>query len=401
MALDFQQIRQKVIELGEKAVDREQHLETLREKARELLENYAHDLGNLRKKVQQAVQHDPSLRCALPLGDEEQPVEPLNAVIPLPPLPKSATFLAVDGSQINPDRHAEIDYGLINIGAIKVRHNSPDPPQTFVECELFYGEQLYTPTGTLSEDMLALMRDLKERSILEKIAAQSASPVITLTDGPLELWGVKESGNGESSEYKKSLNLYLKTLTKLCELDIITAGYVVKPGANLVVRLLEIAETSGDLLSKIKARHPLRGVTEMNLYHPLLQPGDRSCVYAMQSQSAKFYAGELALHFFYLNVGRRGHPSLARVEIPGWVARNPEMLNNLHAALVYQCRIMGSRPYPYLLHRAHETAVVSLEEKEQVTQMIILELRRRGVSVGEQSNKQSAKSLSGRTSYAG
>jgi hypothetical protein len=58
---------------------------------------------------------------------------------------------------------------------------------------------------------------------------------------------------------------------------------------------------------------------------------------------------------------------------------------------------MGSRPYPYLLHRAHETAVVTQEEKAQVTQMIALELRRRGVEVGEQSYKQSAKGLGKRT----
>jgi len=75
------------------------------------------------------------------------------------------------------------------------------------------------------------------------------------------------------------------------------------------------------------------------------------------------------------------------------------MLDNLHAVLVHQCRMMGSRPYPYLLHRAHEAAVVSLQEKEQVTQMIALELRKRGVIVGEQSYKQAAKDSAARTRY--
>jgi hypothetical protein len=105
------------------------------------------------------------------------------------------------------------------------------------------------------------------------------------------------------------------------------------------------------------------------------------------------------LHFFYLNVGRDEHPYLVRVEIPIWVARDRQMLDNLHAVLVQQCRILGSRPYPYLLHRAHEAAVVTLEEKDQVTQMIALELRRRGVEVGEISHKQSAKIAGGKTRY--
>jgi hypothetical protein len=82
------------------------------------------------------------------------------------------------------------------------------------------------------------------------------------------------------------------------------------------------------------------------------------------------------------------------------VARNPQMLDDLHAVLVQQCLILGSRPYPYLLHRAHEAAVVTFEEKDQVTQMIALELRVRGVEVGEISNKQSAKIAGGKTRYS-
>jgi hypothetical protein len=72
------------------------------------------------------------------------------------------------------------------------------------------------------------------------------------------------------------------------------------------------------------------------------------------------------------------------------------MLDNLHAILINQCRMMGNQPYPYLLHRAHEAAVVSLEEADQVTQMIALEIRARGLDVGEAGYKQAAKELSGR-----
>jgi hypothetical protein len=50
-----------------------------------------------------------------------------------------------------------------------------------------------------------------------------------------------------------------------------------------------------------------------------------------------------------------------------------------------------------LLHRAHETAVVSLDERDQVTQMISMELRQRGVSIEGPSHKQSAKDQPGRT----
>ena len=91
------------------------------------------------------------------------------------------------------------------------------------------------------------------------------------------------------------------------------------------------------------------------------------------------YKDELAIHFFYLNVGSTEKPHLARIEVPAWVVENRQLLDVLQAVFVSQCHILGTRPYPYLLHRAHETAVVSLQERDQVTQMIALELRRRGV----------------------
>jgi hypothetical protein len=140
----------------------------------------------------------------------------------------------------------------------------------------------------------------------------------------------------------------------------------------------------------------LRGVTDRWLFN-FLPAGSRSMVFGLQSSSRVHYTGDLALHFFYLNVGYTKHPSLVRVEIPKWVAEDADKLNLLHTALLQQCRMMGARPYPYILHRAHEIAVVKFEEKKQVEQMLEMELRRAGGEVEESSNKQSAKDLPGRT----
>jgi hypothetical protein len=60
---------------------------------------------------------------------------------------------------------------------------------------------------------------------------------------------------------------------------------------------------------------------------------------------------------------------------------------------------MGTRAYPYLLHRSHEIAVVSREEKEQIIEMIRTELLRQQVDFGEESQKQAAKNLSGRRRF--
>jgi len=57
---------------------------------------------------------------------------------------------------------------------------------------------------------------------------------------------------------------------------------------------------------------------------------------------------------------------------------------------------MGRRPYPYLLHRAHEEALVSQEEKGKLLERLALELQRQGLGLSQRSHKLSAKELPAR-----
>jgi hypothetical protein len=249
--------------------------------------------------------------------------------------------------------------------------------------------------------MVALRRDIAERTSLDELAVRfdGSAPVVTFTDGPMELWGSREGQ--EAGAFEQGMDAYLAVLSRLQSRGVVTAGYVDKPAADLVVRLLELTQATSDDLKKLREFRPLLGVSDRWLFgekkDPLLTPGERSAVFRFQARSEKTYSGLLSLLFFYLNVGSEGHPWLARVEIPRWVADDPQQLGLLHAALVDQCHIMGSRPYPYLLHRAHETAVVSHDERRQVEEMLIQELRRAGEEPDQGSNKQSAKDLPGRT----
>ena len=398
MALDFYQVREQIKKLGENASLRDRRLGELRQKAVFWLNDQALDLDGLRGKVQLVVHnYDPSLRCALPASAPGEAPDALNSRYPSPALPPIATILAADGSQIAPDRHAAVNFSLVNVGAIQTELGSSRAPQVSIQSRLLYDEELTTEGGILTDARLALIRDLNERRRLVELATLATPPVITFTDGPMELWGVRE-GEAET-EFQKSLGLYIEALEQLHALNVTTAGYVDKPGATLVVRLLEVAMLAEAELPEIKKSFPLRGVLDIDLFRDLLLTGERTAVFAIQFKTAPHYRGDLSLHFFYLNVGRAGHPWLARVEIPAWVAGDPAKLDNLHAVLVQQCQIMGSRPYPYLLHRAHEAAVVSMQEKDQAAQMIALELRKQGAEVGEISHKQASKGLRGRTSY--
>jgi hypothetical protein len=392
MSLDFLQVSQQVKKLGEQAVGRQHDLTDRLMQARATLESHATEIEPLQSKVQQVVHHyDATLRCAVPV------TEGLNSHFPLPSMPDQVTLIAADGSQIFADRHAEVDYCLVNTGLIWMRYGSPDAPQTNIQSRLIYADQL----EGMTDDRLSLQRDLAERSRLLELAKQVPEPVITLTDGPLELWTTTLEEGRVAGEFKQSLEQYLAVLNQLREMKATTAGYVDKPGADLVVRLLEVAQATTEDLTEMKKFRPLKGVTDRELFREVLAAGERSAIFAIQSRSSSQYQGEISLCFFYLNVGKPDKPYLTRVEIPRWVAEDASMLDNLHAVLVSQCRMIGTRAYPYLLHRAHETALVSLEDKEQVTQMIVNELRKRGLAVDGESAKQYNKDISGkRTRYS-
>jgi hypothetical protein len=397
MALDFQQVYVRIKEIGAHALERRKTLEQRREKARGLLNIYADALDALRDGVDAAKAADPNLRCAAPV------TEGLDAhVAPPPDLPADAVLIAADGSQINPDRHAMAQFGLINVGAIALRLNSGASPEVFTDSQLLFDADLLTSSGMpLTDGMVALRRDLQERSRLDELAAgfDGGFPIVTFTDGPIELWGAHEGP--DASAYEQSMDAYLRVLSRLQSRGVTTAGYVDKPAADLVLRLLELTLATPEDLRKLREFRPLLGVSDRWLFgdkgDPLLGPGERSAVFRIQTRAEKLYKGVLSLHFFYLNVGSERHPWPVRVEIPRWVADDPAKLGLLHAVLVSQCRMMGSRPYPYLLHRAHETALVSHEEKAQVEAMLLQELRRAGEETDEGSYKQSAKDLPGRT----
>ncbi len=397
MALDFQQVYAKIKEIGRGVQQRQKTLEARRAKARATLTVQADALETLRATVERIKAVDPGIRCALPFREN------LDTHLPAPALPPSATLIAADGSQITPDRHAQIQYGLVNVGAIVFQLNSGNTPVLYTDSQLLFDDELYTANGMpLTDELVALQRDLQERAKLEELAKLYPAPVITFTDGPIELWGAKDGDS--ASAFDESLKKYLSVLSRLQERGVTTAGYVEKPAADLVVRLLELAEALPEEYERLREYHPLRGVTDRWLFgekdDPLLKPGERSAVFAIQSKAEKYYRGVLALHFFYLNAGTEGDPWPVRVEIPRWVAEDPAMLGMLHAVLVAQCGILGVRPYPYLLLRAHETAVVTHDERKQVELLLLREIRERGGEMDKASNKNSGKEqLQGRRRF--
>ncbi|MDQ2693131.1 MAG: DNA double-strand break repair nuclease NurA, partial [Chloroflexota bacterium] len=303
MPINFQQVYARIREIAAGADETKRTLEERRALARNFLAAYANELDFLQQKVQAAVAVDSNLRCAIPMD------EPLTATFPPPPPVADVTVIAADGSQINPDRHASIQFSIINVGIIIMKLHSGQAPEICVETEMLYGDDLISNGNPISDGMVAMRRDISERMKLDEVSKRLKGQVVNLTDGTIELWGAK---GDDPQAYADFVEKYLRVLTRLHARGVVTAGYVEKPSADLVVRLLEIATADGDQIARLRDYQPLRGVSDRWLYgereNPLLPPGHRSAVFTLQSGSVKKYKGPLALHFFYLNVGTLGHP---------------------------------------------------------------------------------------------
>jgi hypothetical protein len=101
----------------------------------------------------------------------------------------------------------------------------------------------------------------------------------------------------------------------------------------------------------------IEGVTDAVLLRQVLEPGERSPVFRSSSKILEEY-GPHHICFFYLHAG----PEIARLEIPAWVAEDPELLDLVHSCAFDQAQ--KGQGYPVSLSEAHERAVVRNADRE-------------------------------------
>ncbi len=174
MPVNYQQIQQQVRDKAKSAPSRQAKLNERAEKARSLLEHYAADLAALQDKVSRAALSDKGLRCSVPLA------EPLNHHHSAGQPEVYPVLLAADGSQVNPNRHDAVEFGLVNIGIIRLIPGQALTPVETTSSELI----LYDDDDSgqpLTEEYVALLRDFQEREVHAQTGGNEPQPVLTLT----------------------------------------------------------------------------------------------------------------------------------------------------------------------------------------------------------------------------
>jgi hypothetical protein len=106
---------------------------------------------------------------------------------------------------------------------------------------------------------------------------------------------------------------------------------------------------------------PCNDFANADIYSERLKEGQRANLFVDRANRELYR--EHAIHF-YLRVGNE----IARIEIPQWVANDPQLCDRVHA-LVYD-QAMRGQGYPIALARAHEQAVVKASDRRIFLDMV-------------------------------
>ncbi len=416
MTLEFEKVVPQVERMGRALAARSADATQRTQDAWELLKTLD-DLETIRERILLVRDRDAGYRGAAPAfndlieGDDQPIDEPLNRAYPLPALPGCAAILAADGSQVYPSSHSAALYYLLNVGVFMYYHGREHLPEQVTDPRLFYAdEDLRDSHGQMiTNELVNRRRSVQELRTLAREAAHRPDldcPLLALADGPLLFWSGKNDPEGARLEHDYfGMLVYLHDTHAALSargLSASLAGYIDRPRSTFLIGLLHLMSLADDDVraSALQTNGDFEGLFDQMLMFKLLKPGERSALMVQQSPQNKAYrlrGNRYEIAFFYLNVGLAQDYHLARVELPMWVARQPALVDRVHALLVDQCQMMWR--YPYALTRADELAVVRGHEREQLNGMIEQELLRHQ-QVVEQSEKLESKIVRhGRTRY--
>ena len=405
MTLEFEQLASSMDKMVQELSRQQNRQKAQLDLVLEQLAAYAASWEEIEEKIGRAVvlADEKYYRSAVPLHHSH----PLDQGIPPSNPPIQATIVACDGSQIVPDRHAPFLYYLINIGTIAYYHGSGDSPDVFTAPTLKYpgaDELDEDDLFTLNSALVSLWRDRFEIEALQDTIAKArphTGPQLAILDQRLLYW---PASGLPGREGQKVVEAWQQAMTGIREAGACLAGYIDRPGKRSVLTMLHSLDIDqpGFKVSELYRSALYAGLSDIDLYDPILAPGERSPVFLDISQHNNTFRGrdkENEVCFFYLRTGE-GKRQLARVDIPMWVARNENNVKTVHALLYDQCAILGS--YPYVITRADEIAVVGRRDQEELENRIALRLADLGMEARMTAKQQSKEfARGGKTRHEG
>lgn len=392
MSLEFNKVVQQVQTMGQFLGHKDGSINAKLELALQLF-YAANDLDVARERIQRVRQSSSiSYRGAVPHD------EVICEVFDRPPMPPSGTVIAADGSQVYPDAHAPTQFYLVNIGWFACTYGEVRLPEQATEPQLVYKDsEINDADGRMVNNNTVNARrtvaEVKSLATQAWLLRGEARPLVALHDGGL----LKFFGSAEITDAAKLEQEYMVQLANLRDSHALLTGYLDRPRSTYILSLLHLLNLDPEAVNDLalKTNGELEGLTDIYLMSRVLKPGQRSAIMTQNSPQNLTYKtldSDFEIAYFYLNVSDDRNAVIARVDMPMWVARDIREVNDLHALILAQCAIQGRRHYPYALTRADELAYVGTAEKQQLNELINIELLKNRVE-RQQSDKLQTKGL--------
>lgn len=259
--------------------------------------------------------------------------------------------IAIDGSQIYPDRHEGISCFVINIGTVFFKYRDKKSSVEFNSTPYLLS---HTATGEFEnkQEIVNAMRTEREFTDgLELMNAQTTTmPRLMLVDGSLIFWHLQVT---QSEAKKQCLSRYVKILDQYYQNKQLLAGYISQPQSRELINIIRVfgQQQTEQLLE-------LETLVDADIAHSYLQPYQRTILFQNHATVTEQYPEHSKPYFYYFNTGNE----IARIEIPAWIALNNDYLSITESIIASQCsKGLG---YPIALAEAHEQAVVSEVDRE-------------------------------------
>ena len=276
---------------------------------------------------------------------------------------KKYNVLAVDGSQVYPDRHMPgAGCALVNTGGVAFSYSEKSKVKFFCLPEVLPANFLGNDKVLTPEDVNILREKREMEEALNKSEAWQGNkkPSVVLFDGTLTTTHLLNNA-GELN--KELLKTHEEAMETFCERGQLVAAYMSAPrtkDVTKVVRSIFCKKKQCKNDCEFKECKILAESNDSELLNNFLpKPSEKFLYNRTQIFELKNRSGfeDKNISFFYLNVG----VEFARVELPTWIVKNVEKLEIICRVVCDQAR--KGRGYPIALSLAHEQAVVKAPER--------------------------------------
>jgi len=262
---------------------------------------------------------------------------------------KPVSVTGIDGSQIYPDDRSPVLWAYVQAVAYRLS-TQPLFESQFVDIgsELQCSSQLAEDLSENRYEWTALTnawRALLEMRLAGQAAGRFGQDVILLDNGLLPWLSV----SGKAAQ--RHLQTYLHDL--LWTAPGMIAGLISGPQSRLIYRLIRLAEAED---AAAGMQEEADSISDAQLLRKLLAVGQRTALFQHGSPRNEVFSQlGAAVFFFFLKVSAK---EIVRVEIPEWVARDPEKIERVQASILQDAQATG---YSYVLSQAHQQVSVPLE----------------------------------------